>query len=230
MEPKPNSPKSKDKQPSNPKTAINVATPPPSPAAAQVTQLLVAAAGGDSQAARDLLPLVYEELRRLAQVRMAREPKRGAGMTLQPTALVHEAYLRLLGDHEVRWNGRGHFFGAAALAMRRILVERARHRSRLKHGGGMQRADIEMADISPVLASEPPAEEMLALDEALKGLEKHDRRKYDVVMLRYFAGLSIEETAEALEVSPATVKNDWTFARAWLKRQVAGAEPSDGNE
>lgn len=204
----------------------NVATPPPSPAAAQVTQLLVAAAGGDSHAARELLPLVYEELRRLAQVRMAREPKRGAGMTLQPTALVHEAYLRLLGDHEIRWNGRGHFFGAAALAMRRILVERARHRSRIKHGGGMQRADIEMADIAPALASEPPAEEMLALDDALKNLEKHDRRKYDVVMLRYFAGLSIEETAEALSVSPATVKNDWTFARAWLKKQVAGSDES----
>lgn len=222
--PKPGTPADK------PEKAISVATPPPSPAAAQVTQLLVAAAGGDSRAARDLLPLVYEELRRLAQVRMAREPGHGAGMTLQPTALVHEAYLRLLGDHEVRWNGRGHFFGAAALAMRRILVERARHRSRLKHGGGVHRSDIDMADISPVLATEPPAEEMLALDGALKGLEKHDRRKYDVVMLRYFAGLSIEETAEALGVSPATVKNDWTFARAWLKRQVAGADTSDGEE
>ncbi|MBS0191838.1 MAG: ECF-type sigma factor [Phycisphaerales bacterium] len=219
--------KSDKARPDNRSAGPDVATPPPSPAAAQVTQLLVAAAGGDSRAARDLLPLVYEELRRLAQVRMAREPKAGAGMTLQPTALVHEAYLRLLGDHEVRWNGRGHFFGAAALAMRRILVERARHRGRIKHGGGLQRADMDMAQLSPALESEPPAEEMLALDDALKSLETKDRRKYDVVMLRYFAGLSIEETAEALSISPATVKNDWTFARAWLKKQVAG---SDGDE
>lgn len=202
--------------------SVNPMTPPPA-GVAQVTQLLVAAAQGDSQAARDLLPLVYEELRRLAAARMARERVGGAGMTLQPTALVHEAYLRLLGDHEVRWNGRGHFFGAAALAMRRILVERARHRSRVKHGGEAKRIDMEVAQLSPALASEPPAEEMLALDDALKSLEAQDRRKYDVVMLRYFAGLSIEETADALGISPATVKNDWTFAKAWLKRKVAGS-------
>lgn len=188
----------------------------------QVTCLLQQAAAGDSNAARELLPVVYEELRRLARARMAREPKGGAGQTLQPTALVHEAYLRLLGDHEVRWNGRGHFFGAAALAMRRILVERARQRSRIKLGGEVARVDADLAAIAPSLSNEPDATDMLALDDALKELESHDRRKYDVIMLRYFAGLSIEETAAALEISAATVKNDWTFARAWLKRRVAG--------
>jgi RNA polymerase sigma factor (TIGR02999 family) len=191
-----------------------------SAAVAQVTLLLEAAVAGDQKAGADLLPLVYEELRKLAAARLAKEPGGGAGYTLQPTALVHEAYMRLLGHTagggEIRWDSRGHFFGAAALAMRRILVDRARQRGRVKHGGEFKRADVEM----DVLSIEPPGDELLALDDALTRLEKSDERKYRVVMLRYFAGLSIEDTAAAIGVSPATVKNDWTFARAWLKRAV----------
>jgi len=176
--------------------------------------LLVAVSGGDSHAAAQLLPLVYEELRKLAKARMSHE---ASGQTLEPTALVHEAYLRLLGDTNVEWDNRGHFFAAAALAMRRILVERARSRNRIKRGGG--RGKVELTDA--VLATEPPSEDLLVLDEALTRLEAYDKRKAEVVMLRYFAGLSIEDTAAALGVSPATVKNEWTFARAWLHREVA---------
>lgn len=178
----------------------------------EVTQLLHAAAGGDARASNQLLPLVYEELRKLAAARMAKEPNAAAGFTLEPTALVHEAYLRLVGPGDVRWNSRGHFFGAAALAMRRILVERARSRK----GARGRRADVEIE----ALAAEPEPEQMIAVDEALAKLEQTDKRKYDVVMLRYFAGLSVENTAEALGISPATVKNDWAFARAWLKREA----------
>jgi len=183
-----------------------------------MTQLLAAVSEGDSHAAAQLLPLVYEELRKLAKSRMAHEP---AGMTLEPTALVHEAYLRLLGDTNVGWDNRGHFFAAAALAMRRILVERARSRNRIKRGGG--RGRVELTD--GVMAVEPPGDDLLILDEALSKLEKYDKRKAEVVMLRYFAGLSIEDTAAALGVSPATVKNEWMFARAWLHREVAKDEP-----
>ena len=181
-----------------------------------VTQLLVRVSGGDSAAGRELLPLVYEELRKLAQARMANEPAGGAGMTLQPTALVHEAYLRLVGPADVKWNSRGHFFGAAALAMRRILVERARSRKAAKRGGGAARADIDM----DALSAESEPDTFLALDVAMEKLEKLDKRKYDVVMLRYYAGLGNEDTAAALGISTATVKNDWTFARAWLKRAM----------
>lgn len=185
----------------------------------EVTQLLALASDGDSQAAAELLPLVYDELRRLARARMAKEAAGGAGFTLQPTALVHEAYMRLLGDADVKWDNRGHFFGAAARAMRRILVERARHRDRIKHGGGRKR--VELQD-DAAMSQEPEAGELLALDEVLEKLERMDRRKAEVVMLRYFAGLSVEETAAALAISPATVKNDWAFARAWLHREMHG--------
>lgn len=185
-------------------------TPPPH----EVTQLLAAVNDGDSRASAKLLPLVYDELRKLAKARMAHE---AVGQTLQPTALVHEAYLRLVGDTNVGWDNRGHFFAAAALAMRRILVERARSRNRIKRGGG--RARVELTDAA--LVSEAPDGDLLILDEAMNRLEKYDKRKADVVMLRYFAGLSIEETAAAIGVSPATVKNEWTFARAWLHREVA---------
>lgn len=194
-------------------------TPPP---VAAVTQLLVRATEGDSGAARELLPLVYEELRRLASSRLAAEPGRGKAYTLQATALVHEAYLRLVGNQDVRWDGRGHFFGAAALAMRRILVERARRRSRLKHGGAGQRVELNADQAPAPIEGEPEAERVLALDEAMDALQGLDKRKHEVVMLRYFAGLSIEDTAAALGVSPATVKNDWAFSRAWLRRAVAG--------
>lgn len=189
------------------------------PAPYEVTQLLAAASEGDSHAAAQLLPLVYDELRKLAKSRMAHEP---AGMTLQPTALVHEAYLRLLGDTNLGWDNRGHFFAAAALAMRRILVERARSRNRVKRGGG--RAKVELNEA--LLSTEPPSDELLVLDEALTKLEQYDKRKAEIVMLRYFAGLSIEDTAAAMGISPATVKNDWMFARAWLHREIAKDEPA----
>jgi RNA polymerase sigma factor (TIGR02999 family) len=191
------------------------------PTPQDVTQLLDAVSAGDSRAAGELLPLVYDQLRKLARARMSREK---AGATLQPTALVHEAYLRLVGDHDVKWENRGHFFAAAARAMRRILVERARHRGRQKRGGGMKR--VEIAD--DALAVEPPSDDLLALDEVLDRLEQYDPRKSDVVMLRYFAGLTIEETAAALGISPATVKNEWAFARAWLHRELRKGDSSAG--
>ncbi len=190
----------------------------------EITQLLNAASGGDRKASAELLPLVYEELRKLARARMAAEP---AGHTLQPTALVHEAYVRLVGaDNTVRWDGRGHFFGAAARAMRRILVERARSRGRIKRGG--DRGRVELTD--EVMAIEPPATDLVALDGALDRLEKHDKRKAEIVMLRYFAGLTIEETAAALSLSPATIKTEWAFARAWLHREISAGQSDGGIE
>ncbi|MGD9692801.1 MAG: sigma-70 family RNA polymerase sigma factor [Phycisphaerales bacterium] len=184
-----------------------------------VTMLLARIHEGDSRAAGELLPVVYDELRRLAKSRLAKE--RGQ-QTLDPTALVHEAYLRLVGDGDASWSGRGHFFGAAAIAMRRILVERARARNRLKRGGGAARVELT----EQALVSEPPADELLALDEALDRLSAMDARKGQVVMLRYFAGLGVEETAKTLGVSEATVKNDWAFARAWLHRELSKGETS----
>lgn len=187
---------------------------PPVRSPHEVTLLLNAAGAGDPKASAELLPLVYEELRRLARARLGAE---APGQTLQPTALVHEAYIRLVGDVDLQWNSRGHFFGAAALAMRRILVERARHRKRMKHGGGRRRVELR----EDAMVSEPAPDDLLALDDALDKLAALDERKSRVVMLRYFAGLSIEETAAALEVSPATVKADWAFSRAWLHRALA---------
>jgi RNA polymerase sigma factor (TIGR02999 family) len=187
---------------------------------AQVTQLLLAAGGGDSKAAAVLLPLVYEELRRLAHARMSAE----AGQTLQPTALVHEAYLRLIGDSDIQWNGRAHFFGAAARAMRRILVDRARERQSQKRGGGRV---IHTDPREIVEADEPDSEEVLALDGALDRMTHLGQRSVEVVMLRCFAGLGVEETALALDVSPATVKSDWKFARAWLRREIAPQSGAD---
>jgi RNA polymerase sigma factor (TIGR02999 family) len=171
-------------------------------------------AGGSSA---ELLPQVYDELRKLARSRIAREP---AGLTLQPTALVHEAYLRLAGDGaDRRWDRRGHFFGAAAIAMRRILVERARHARRIRHGGAQQRVELDAE--SPAAA--PEIADVLAIDQALTRLEQLDPTKARVVLLRYFAGLTIEETAAAMELSPATVKNEWAFARVWLHEALRSA-------
>jgi RNA polymerase sigma factor (TIGR02999 family) len=192
----------------------------PEDATPDMTQLLDAAGRGDAAAAEQLLPLVYSELHRLARIRMKQER---AGHTLQPTALVHEAYLRLVGNPDTRWDGRGHFFGAAAIAMRRILVERARARGRVKRGGDRQRVEFDEAG----LTEEPPATDLIVLDDTLNRLEQYDPRKYRVVMLRFFAGLTIEETAAAMDLSPATVKNEWTFARAWLHREMGDTDPQD---
>jgi RNA polymerase sigma factor (TIGR02999 family) len=179
-----------------------------------VTQLPSVAGAGDPRAAGELLPLVYGELRRLAAQRLAREP---GGQTLQATALVHEAYLRLVDTDAVRhWNGRGHFFAAAAEAMRRILVERARHKRSLKAGGEFRRQ--RLSDVQP--AVDGPDLDLLALDEALDNLAKCDPRQAELVKLRYFAGLTIEQAAGVLGVSTTTAENDWAHARCWLRLEM----------
>ena len=157
----------------------------------------------------DLLPLVYRELRFIAAEKLSHERP---GQTLQPTALVHEAYLRLMKSGSEQWNNRGHFFAAAAEAMRRILVENARRRQRQRHGGGRQRVDLETLE----LADDDKSEEVLALDEALEELFRDEPQAASVVKLRYFAGLSIAETAEALEISVRTANREWAYAKAWL--------------
>jgi RNA polymerase sigma factor (TIGR02999 family) len=179
-----------------------------------VTRLLDAAAAGNPAAAADLLPLVYDELRRLAAARLAGEK---AGHTLQPTALVHEAYLRLVGDQPQDWNGRGHFFAAAAEAMRRILVESARRKGRQRHGGGRRR--VELDEAVPVAAV--PADDLLDLDNAITRLEEADPTAAAVVKLRYFVGLSMPEAAAALGLPLRTVERNWTYARTWLHRELA---------
>jgi RNA polymerase sigma factor (TIGR02999 family) len=180
----------------------------------EVTQILDAITQGDQSAAAQLLPLVYDELRRLAAARLTRE---GPGQTLQPTALVHEAYLRLVGTgDERRWNSRGHFFGAAAEAMRRILVDSARRKLALKHGGEMQRLDLEEHDL-PIAT---PPEKLIALHEALSRLAADDADAARVVDLHFFAGLSIDEAAEVLGVSRATAYRQWAYARAWLRCEL----------
>jgi len=194
----------------------------------EITLAIHALQRGDARASDELIQMVYAELRRLARSRLAREPGHGAGMTLDATALVHEAYLRVVGDKREpkTWDGRGHFFGAAALAMRRILVERARHRDRLKHGGGREKVDLTDAAMQ-LESAQTDGTDLIALDEALNRLEQFDARKAKIVSLRYFAGLSVEETAAAMDLSPATVKNEWAFARAWLHRELAGGK-ADG--
>jgi RNA polymerase sigma factor (TIGR02999 family) len=188
-----------------------------------VSGLLNALAQGDRQAGHQLLPLVYDELRCLAAQRLAHEKP---GQTLQPTALVHEAYLRLVakaaherGEQEPHWDGRGHFFAAAAEAMRRILVDNARRKKRPKHGGDRRRVELAEQDV-PV---RPPPEEILALDEALTRLAAEDPGAAQVVQLHFFAGLSIEHAAEALGVSRATAYRQWSYARAWLRCALGGA-------
>jgi RNA polymerase sigma factor (TIGR02999 family) len=181
-----------------------------------VTRLLDAAAGGDRRAAAELLPLVYAELRSLAATRMAAE---SAGHTLQPTALVHEAYLRLVGGgDENRWDHRGHFFAAAAEAMRRILVESARRKDTLKHGGAHARADYDPAEWA---VPERP-DELLAVDEAIVHLTAADAQAAELVKLRYFVGLSLPEAARVLNISTRSAERLWTFARAWLRRAIEG--------
>jgi RNA polymerase sigma factor (TIGR02999 family) len=183
----------------------------------EVTRILSDIERGDPKAAEQLLPLVYDELRALAAQKLAREKP---GQTLQPTDLVHEAYLRLVGgDH--RWDSRGHFFAAAAEAMRRIVVEAARRKNRVKHGGGRVRDDVELADLPTRL----PPDDILALDEALGRLERLDPVKARLVTLRYFAGMTVEQAAEVLQISRVTAHRYWTFARAWLHQQLTAGEP-----
>jgi RNA polymerase sigma factor (TIGR02999 family) len=182
-----------------------------------VTQILSAIERGDLRAADELLPLVYEELRRLAANKLSRE---GPGQTLQATALVHEAYLRLVDRPDARgWNGRQHFFAAAAEAMRRILVDHARHKKSLKRGGEWGRAELHEGAVGAPEASE----EILAVDEALAGLAAADPKAAELVKLRYFAGLSVDEAAQALGISPRSADRLWAYARAWLRRAVGGA-------
>jgi RNA polymerase sigma factor (TIGR02999 family) len=192
------------------------------------SQILNAIAQGDSQAASKLLPLVYDELRRLAAQRLSRE---AAGQTLQATALVHEAYMRLIGNEDQtatdkeqkKWDGRGHFFAAAAEAMRRILVENARRKHRHKRGGLLIRQELNEA----VLVTAEPNEDLLALDEALDRLAEKDPAKAELVKLRYFAGLTGAQAAEALHISTATGERWWAFSRAWLLKEMNGCSPTD---
>lgn len=175
-----------------------------------VTRILCEIEQGDPSAAEQLLPLVYDELRKLAAAKLAQEKP---GQTLQATALVHEAYIRLVDAEKAQhWNSRGHFFGAAAEAMRRILVNRARDKGRLKRGGDFQRIDLEKIE----LAADAPDEHLLAIDDAIEALETESPECVQVVKVRFFAGLSIEETAAAMGISPSTAKRHWAYARAWL--------------
>ena len=179
-----------------------------------MTNILERAQQGDAKAAEELLPLVYQELRRLAAHKMANE---APGQTLQPTALVHEAWLRLADSTRQEWRGREHFFSAAAEAMRRILVENARRKLRVRHGGGLQRVDVEAAFDLPIAQD---AEKCLRVSEALDALAATDPRKAEVVKLRVFTGLQVQEIAALLNASEKTVQRDWTFAKAWLSREL----------
>jgi RNA polymerase sigma factor (TIGR02999 family) len=179
-----------------------------------VTRILNAIEGGDAKATDELLPLVYGELRLLAAQKLSHEKP---GQTLQATALVHETYLRLTGDESHSWNSRGHFFKAAAEAMRRILVENARRKQRLKRGGKRERAVLDEA----VIATDEPDIDLLALDEALAKLEADDPEKAHLVKLRYFAGLSLHQAAEMLNISIATANRHWSYARSWLFQEIS---------
>ena len=180
----------------------------------EVTQVLHAIAEGDPDAASQLLPLVYDELRKLAAQRLARETP---GQTLQATALVHEAYLRLVGEGEEKhWDSRGHFFAAAAEAMRRILVEIARQKASLKRGGDRDRMDV----VESLLAAPEPREDLVALDAALTKLAETDKQAAELVQLRYFAGLPMREIADLLGIAPRTADRLWAYAKAWLHREI----------
>jgi RNA polymerase sigma factor (TIGR02999 family) len=197
----------------------------------QLTQILNSIEQGDPHAAEELLPLVYEELRKLAAHKMDQEKP---GQTLEATALVHEAYLRLVirptgegATQEQSWNSRGHFFAAAAEAMRRILVERARHKRSVKAGGDVLKVRVELSEVE--LAVGGAEEDLLDLDAALDKLAKTDVRKAELVKLRYFAGLSNEEAAKALGISPSTADNDWAYARSWLRLELLHASTESGH-
>ena len=179
-----------------------------------LTHLLNAIEAGEPKAADQLLPLVYEELRKLAFAKLAQEK---SGQTLQATALVHEAWMRLVGSDEQKlWHGRGHFFGAAAEAMRRILVDRARQKARLRHGGGLQRVDLEHVN----LATQDSDETVLAMNDALDALARQSPQKAEIVKLHYFTGMEYPEIARALGLSLSTVERHWAYARSWLYREL----------
>ncbi|HKX29958.1 MAG TPA: sigma-70 family RNA polymerase sigma factor [Blastocatellia bacterium] len=180
----------------------------------EITQLLVAWGAGDQAALEKLTPLVYQELRHLAKRYLARE---NAGHTLQPTALVHEAYLRLIEQKQVRWQNRAHFFGISAQMMRRILVDLARAQRQTKRGGAARLVALD----ETLVISDAPGEDLVALDDALQTLAAMDERKSRVVELRFFGGLSVKETAEVLQVSPETVMRDWKLAKVWLHRELS---------
>ena len=183
----------------------------------EITRILTAIDQGDAQAANELLPVVYDELRRLAAQKLSHEKP---GQTLQATALVHEAYLRLVGCEDQHWESRGHFFAAAAEAMRRILVENARRKKRTKHGGGWDPVDLEQA--APTI--EGPSDDLIAMDEALAKLAAEDKVKADLVKLRYFGGLTIEQAAQILGISRVTAHRYWVYARAWLHREISNGD------
>jgi RNA polymerase sigma-70 factor (ECF subfamily) len=186
------------------------------PAPHEVTRLLYECSNGNQSALEDLMPLVYEELHRLAHQLLRREK---AGHVFQTSALINEAYLRLVDQPQIHWENRTHFFGIAARLMRRILVDEARKRNSAKRGGGLIQVSLDEA----ATTSQQQATNVVALDDALKSLETIDARQSEIVELRFFGGLSIDETAEVLKVSPGTVMRDWTFARAWLRQQMNGA-------
>jgi RNA polymerase sigma factor (TIGR02999 family) len=186
----------------------------------EITQLLLAWSQGDRSALDQLIPLVYDELRRLAKHYLGQE---GRGHTLQTTALVNEAYLRLIDASQVRWQNRAHFFAVSAQLMRRVLVDFARSHQQLKRGGDAHRVPLDEA----LMMSEERGADLVALDEALSALSAIDGRQSQVVELRFFGGLSVEETAEVLKISPTTVRRDWTLARAWLHRELSKAVTSD---
>ncbi len=183
----------------------------------EVTRILTAIEHGDARAADELLPLVYQELRKLAAHRMKQEKP---GQTLQATALVHEAYIRLVGAENQNWNSRGHFFAAAAEAMRRILIENARRKKRLKHGGDRQKVDLDQAQL-PI---DGPSDDLIALDEALEKLAKTDKASADLIKLRFFAGLTMEQTANILGIPRRTADRNWAYARAWIYRAINKAD------
>jgi len=185
-----------------------------------VTRILNAIEQGDEKAADRLLPLVYEELRRLAAHKMSHEPP---GQTFQATTLVHEAYIRLVGSEAQNWGGRTHFFYAAAEAMRRILIENARRKLRLKHGSDQHKIDMDEA----ILVVEEPSEDIIALDEALRRLAEEEPSIADLVKLRYFVGLTVEQAAGLLDISHRTATRHWTFARAWLYKQITKGQTQD---
>jgi RNA polymerase sigma factor (TIGR02999 family) len=189
-------------------------------AMSDVTRILSAIEHGDAKATDQLLPLVYDELRRLAAQKLAHEKP---GLTLQATALVHEAYVRLVGSEQTAWESRRHFFAAAAEAMRRILIERARQKQSLKRGGGCERLHLDEVEPSVLPMA---CDDLLGLDEALIKLEQQHPRKAELVKLRFFAGLTTAQAAQSLGVSVSTAENDWTYARCWLRLEMSGGENS----